>query len=263
MTVNTLSGTGKVRSIDQLSEVDFLNVHSIESFGTIDGPGIRYVVFLQGCPFSCLYCANSDTMKYGEGKDHAIDEIVKKAVNAKSYFAYGGGVTVSGGEPCSQARALTKFFKELKKEGIHTALDTNGHIMNHRVEALLEYTDLVLLDVKHIDSSMHEIVTGKSNEKTLAFADYLKKHNKPMWLRYVLVPGLTDKPEHLHQLGKHFKNFENIEKLEIQPYHKLGVHKWEHLGKEYPLEGVSENTPLQLEEAKTIFEQYFDEVVVN
>lgn len=242
---------------------ELLNIHSIESFGTFDGPGIRYVLFLQGCPFECLYCANPDTMKFEDGKDYAITDIIKEAVNMKSYYTNEGGVTVSGGEPCCQARQLIKLFTTLREQGIHTALDTNGHVLNHHVKDLLELTDLVLLDVKHIDDSMHEIVTGKSNAKTLAFAQYLQEINKPFWLRYVLVPGLTDKPDHLHQLGEYFKDFENIEKLEIQPYHKLGVHKWKHLGKDYPLEGTPENTTEQLEKAKAIFEQYFKEVVVN
>ncbi|MGL1887152.1 MAG: pyruvate formate-lyase-activating protein [Reichenbachiella sp.] len=242
---------------------ELLNIHSIESFGTYDGPGIRYVLFLQGCPFKCLYCANPDTMEFGQGKDYSIDQIVKESVNMKSYYTNGGGVTISGGEPCCQAKQLVKLFTKLKSEGIHTALDTNGHIMNHYVKDLLELTDLVLLDVKHIDSSMHEIVTDRGNEKTLAFAQYLKEINKPFWLRYVLVPGLTDNPKHLHQLGEYFKGFENIMKLEIQPYHKLGVHKWEHLGKEYALKDTPENTPEQLKAAKGIFEQYFKEVVVN
>lgn len=249
-------------AIDQVKE-EVLNIHSIESFGTYDGPGIRYVLFLQGCPFKCLYCANPDTMNFGDGKDYRLDQIVKEAVNMKSYYTNGGGVTISGGEPCCQAKQLIKLFGKLKQEGIHTALDTNGHVMNHYVKELLEMTDLVLLDVKHIDSSMHEIVTSKGNEKTLAFAKYLKEINKPFWLRYVLVPGLTDNPKHLHQLGEHFKGYENLVKLEIQPYHKLGVHKWEHLDKEYALKDTPENTIEQLEKAKGIFEQYFKEVVVN
>ncbi len=242
---------------------DLLNIHSIESFGTFDGPGIRYVLFLQGCPFKCLYCANPDTMKFEDGKEYRIADVVKEAMNMKSYYTNGGGVTVSGGEPCCQAKKLISLFEQLKIEGIHTALDTNGHVMNQYVKNLLELTDLVLLDVKHINDSMHEIVTGKSNHKTLEFANYLREIEKPTWLRYVLVPGLTDKPEHLHELGEYFKDFKNVEKLEIQPYHTLGEHKWEHLGMDYPLKGTPVNTKDQLDKAKEIFEQYFKEVVVN
>lgn len=261
--MNILSQSESNRSLDQRAKADSLNIHSIESFGTFDGPGIRYVMFLQGCPFTCLYCANPDTMKYGEGKDYKLTELLKSAQNMKSYFSSGGGITASGGEPCCQARNLKKLFRKLREEDIHTALDTNGNVMNYHVKELLDETDLVLLDVKHIDDSTHEIVTGRSNNKTLAFADYLREKDKPMWLRYVLVPGLTDTLEHMHELGQHFKDFKNIEKLEIQPYHKLGVHKWKYLGKDYPLKDTPENTPQQLQTAKSIFEKYFKEVVVN
>lgn len=241
----------------------FLKIHSVESFGTFDGPGIRFVVFLQGCPFQCLYCANPDTMEFNSGKERSIEELLKEAIHMKSYFANSGGVTVSGGEPCCQAKDLIHLFKELKKEGIHTALDTNGFVLNKYVKQLLDLTDLVLLDVKHIDNTIHKIVTSRSNDKTLAFADYLRKINKPTWLRYVLVPELTDQPEYLEQFGTHFQNYENIEKLEIQPYHKLGVHKWKLLGKQYPLEGFEENTLEQLKAAKKMFEKYFRAVVIN
>ena len=245
------------------SNQKFLNVHSVESFGTYDGPGIRFVMFLQGCPFRCLYCGNVDTMPYGEGKEKSVEEIYNEVIHMKSYFSNGGGLTASGGEPCSQAKQLIPLFKKLYENGVHTALDTNGHIMNHYVKELLDYTDLVLLDVKHIDSAHHKVITGRENTKTLNFASYLREIRKPFWLRYVLVPGLSDNPEHLHQLGQRFQSYENIEKLEIQPYHKLGVHKWKLIGKEYPLEGVPANTPEQVELARSIFSQYFEEVVVN
>ncbi|MEM9895742.1 MAG: pyruvate formate-lyase-activating protein [Bacteroidota bacterium] len=240
-----------------------LVIHSVDSFCTFDGPGIRFVVFLQGCPFECLYCANPDTMQYNKGIKRTVKSLVREAVRASPYFSNGGGVTVSGGEPCMQAKYLYSFFNELKKEGIHTALDTNGYIINRYVRQLFQSTDLVLLDVKHIDSSIHKIITGKSNDNVLAFADELRRIQKPTWLRYVLVPGLTDRPEHLHALGQHFTNFGNIEKLEIQPYHQLGKHKWEMLGKAYPLEGVVENTSEQLDRALSIFQRYFKEVVIN
>jgi len=249
--------------VDHAVKEEVINIHSIETFGTYDGPGIRYVLFLQGCPFECLYCANPDTMNFGKGKDYEINQIVKEATNMKAYYANGGGLTVSGGEPCCQAKQLIKLFKKLKKEGIHTALDTNGHVLNHYVKELLETTDLILLDVKHINADIHEKVTGRGNEKTLAFAQYLKEINQPFWLRYVLVPGLTDDPKYLHELGEYFQSFENLLKLEIQPYHRLGEHKWEHLGKEYALKDTPENTPEQIKVAQSIFEQYFKEVVVN
>jgi len=244
-------------------ETCVLNVHSVESFGTFDGPGIRFVVFLQGCPLRCLYCANPDTMRFNQGENRTIDSLFDEAMRMKSYFSSGGGVTASGGEPCCQAKNLIPFFRKLKENGINTALDTNGSVINRFVPELLELTDLVLLDVKQMDASMHEILTGKTNDKVLSFAEYLKEIGKPTWLRYVLVPGLTDKPAHMHQLGEYFQHHQNIEKLEIQPYHKLGAHKWKLLDQKYPLEGVPENTPQQLAIAKEIFTPYFKEVVVN
>lgn len=240
-----------------------LKIHSIESFGTFDGPGIRFVVFLQGCPMRCLYCANPDTMRYDTGEYETVDSLFGQVMRVRPYFSSGGGVTASGGEPCCQAQNLVPFFKKLKEQGIHTALDTNGYVMNRHVEELLKWTDLVLLDIKQMDSSMHEIITGRDNGRILNFASYLKSIGKPCWLRYVLVPGLTDNPEHLHSLGRHFREYENIEKLEIQPYHKLGMHKWQLLDKKYPLEDVPVNTTEQLAVAKEIFETYFEEVVIN
>ena len=246
-----------------LTEKDTINIHKIESFGTYDGPGIRMVVFLQGCPFECLYCSNPDTMYFDKGKVYDSRKIVEKALSMKPYFANGGGVTFSGGEPCCQAKQLIPIFNALKREGIHTCLDTNGHIMNNYVEQLLELTDLVLLDVKHIDSATHQKITGRHNKKTLEYANYLETNRKPFWLRYVLVPRLSDDPKHLHQLGRHFSMYKMIEKLEIQPYHTYGIHKWESLGKQYPLKDTPKNTPEQIELAKDIFQQYFREVVVN
>lgn len=240
-----------------------LRVHSFESLGTYDGPGIRLVAFLQGCNFKCLYCANADTIELKGGTETSVEEIIAMAKNQKPFFGKKGGLTFSGGEPLIQAKQLLPVVKALKEEGFHVCIDTNGSILNDDVKAVLEYTDIVLLDIKHIDSNQHELLTGKKNEKTLAFVNYLNEINKPVWLRYVLVPGYSDNPEHLHQLGKHFQDFENIEKLEIQPYHELGAHKYEHLGWEYKLKGVKANTPEQLDAAYNIFINYFKEVVIN
>ncbi|WP_439183753.1 pyruvate formate-lyase-activating protein [Carboxylicivirga taeanensis] len=240
-----------------------LRVHSFESLGTYDGPGIRLVVFLQGCNFKCLYCANADTIELKGGTETSVDEIVGMAKNQKPFFGKKGGLTFSGGEPLVQAKQLLPVVKALKEEGFHVCIDTNGGILNEDVKAVLEYVDIVLLDIKHINAAQHQLLTGKSNEKTLAFVDYLRANNKPVWLRYVLVPGYSDNPEHLHQLGEHFKDFTNIEKLEIQPYHELGAHKYEHLGWEYQLKGVKANTPEQLDAAYNILTKYFKEVVIN
>ncbi|MBR8537703.1 pyruvate formate lyase-activating protein [Carboxylicivirga sediminis] len=240
-----------------------LRVHSFESLGTYDGPGIRLVVFLQGCNFKCLYCANADTIELKGGTETSVEEIVNMAKNQKPFFGKKGGLTFSGGEPLVQAKQLLPVVKTLKQEGFHVCIDTNGSILNEDVKAVMEYVDIVLLDIKHINEAQHQLLTGKSNAKTLAFVDYLQEINKPVWLRYVLVPGYSNNPEHLHQLGKHFQAYNNIEKLEIQPYHELGAHKYEHLGWEYKLKGVKANTPEQLNEAYNILTTYFKEVVIN
>ncbi len=240
-----------------------LKVHSLESLGTFDGPGIRLVMFLQGCNFACSYCANADTIPLKGGKPMEVEELVTLAVNEKPFFGKKGGVTISGGEPLLQASEITPLFERLHQEGINTCIDSNGSVFNTEVKKLLEHTDLVLLDIKHIRQEMHQELTGKGNATTLQFAEYLNQIGKPIWLRYVLVPTLTDNPEDLHALGRHFKDYSNIEKLEIQPYHQLGAHKYEHLGLEYKLKHIKENTHEQLETAYHIFSQYFKKVIIN
>ncbi|WP_430809715.1 MULTISPECIES: pyruvate formate-lyase-activating protein [unclassified Carboxylicivirga] len=240
-----------------------LRVHSIESLGTYDGPGIRLVIFLQGCNFKCLYCANADTITAKGGSETTVEELVSMANNQKAFFGKKGGVTFSGGEPLLQAKQLVPVVKALKEAGFHICIDTNGSLLNDDVKAVLEHTDIVLLDVKHINNEKHQLLTGKKNDNTLAFIDYLRSIDKPVWLRYVLVPGYSDDPEHLHQLGQHFQNFHNIEKLEIQPYHELGAHKYEHMGWEYKLKHVKANTPEQLDAAYAILKKYFKDVVIN
>ncbi len=246
-----------------MSEIT-LNIHSVESFGTHDGPGIRMVVFLQGCKFKCLYCHNPDTIPNKGGNPHTIEDLVRRAKNMKGYFGKLGGVTVSGGEPLMQSKNLIPFFKRLKEENIHTNIDTNGVILNEYTKTLLDnYADLVMLDIKHFDDEWHRKLTGVGRDFSFRFAKYREESGKPMWLRYVLVPGWSDQEEYLHALGKHFENYKTIEKIEIQPYHKLGIHKWEAMGWEYLLENVPENTKEQLDRAEGIFKQYFKEVKVN
>ena len=240
-----------------------LNVHSFESLGTYDGPGIRLVVFLQGCAFKCLYCANPDTITFEGGTPTPLEEIMRKARNQRPFFGKIGGVTISGGEPLWQAKKLKILFRQLKEEGFNTCIDSNGNVLTDDVKELLQYTDLVLLDIKHINPGWHQKITGKRNDTTLKFAAYLREKGVKMWMRYVLVPGYSDQPEYLHEMGKYFQEYENIEKLEIQPYHKLGVHKYEHLNMEYKLNDVPENTLEQLQVAKGIFLQYFKEVIIN
>ena len=240
-----------------------LNVHSIESLGTYDGPGIRLVIFLQGCNFKCLYCANPDTIAYAGGKVYEVEDLLQMSERQRPFFGKKGGVTVSGGEPLMQAKGLIELFSRLKDKGFNTCIDTNGGILNSSTKALLQYTDLVLLDIKHIDTRQHKKLTGMSNERVMAFADYLAEIKQPTWVRYVLVPGYSDSPADLHALGQRMAGMKNIEKLEIQPYHKLGVHKYASLGWKYELSDVPSNTPEQLDTARKIFEAYVKEVVVN
>ena len=231
--------------------------------GTYDGPGLRLVVFLQGCPFRCLYCANPDTISFEGGKQTDTEEIVKMAVSQKPFFGKRGGVTFSGGEPTVQAKALSPLFDRLHDEGVNICLDTNGGVWNHDVEELLMKTDLVLLDVKQINPERHESLTGRSNTQTLKTAQWLEEHMKPFWLRYVLVPGISDFEEDIRALGEHFKNYKMLQRVEILPYHTLGIHKYESLGQEYQLKETPHNTPEQLDQAKRLFGKYFDNVIMN
>lgn len=240
-----------------------LNVHSVESLGTFDGPGIRLVFFLQGCNFKCLYCANPDTIEFKSGRAFSVQDVLQMARNQRPYFGKKGGITVSGGEPLLQARELIPVFKALKEDGFNTCIDTNGGALSSSVKELMEYTDLVLLDIKQMDEVAHERITGVKNQLTLKFAKYLEEIDKPTWIRYVLVPGYTDDEEHLHRLGEFAGGMKNVHKIEIQPYHKLGKHKYDALRWKYELEEVEMNSAEQLERAKKILMQYGKEVIVN
>ena len=241
-----------------------IRVHSIESFGTQDGPGIRLVYFLQGCKFKCLYCHNPDTIPMNGGLTYKIEHLMRRAINMKGYFGKQGGITVSGGEPLIQSQQLIPLFKRFKEEGIHTNIDTNGRVLNEYTKELLDnYADLVMLDIKHMDPEWHLKLTGMDNASTFRFAKYREESGKPMWLRYVLVPGYSDQEEHLHALGQYFKDYQTIEKIELLPYHKLGVHKWKEMGWKYELLDVPENTQEQIDKASAILSPYFKEVKVK
>lgn len=241
-----------------------IRVHSYESLGTYDGPGIRLVVFLQGCNFRCLYCANPDTIDAkGESKETAPEEILKMAVSQKPFFGKKGGITFSGGEPTFQARALVPLFRMLKEAGIHICVDTNGGIWNEDVKELLSLADLVLLDVKEFNDERHKALTARSNAQTLKTAAWLEENQKPFWLRYVLVQKYSYFKEDIEALSEHFKNYRMIERVEILPYHTLGVHKYEAMKLDYQLKDVKLNTQVQLDEAKELFEKYFKTVYVN
>ncbi len=242
-----------------------IRVHSIETLGTHDGPGMRCVIFLQGCRLKCLYCHNPDTISMEGGTDYSVEELLEIILRTKDYFGKKGGVTFSGGEPLLQAKALLPLFKKLKAEGIHIALDTNGRILNHFTKELLDnYTDLVMLDIKHMTEEGYEMITGMKNcNTTFQFAEHRERSGKPMWLRYVLIPELTDSPELLSTMGTYFKDYKSIEKIEIQAYHKLGVHKWEALGWDYALKDSRTNTEEELESAAQLLQAYFKEVSIN
>lgn len=227
----------------------FGNVHSIESFGTVDGPGIRLVVFLQGCPMRCLYCHNPDTWSYEENKKVFVSEILDKYDSIKE-FLKNGGITVTGGEPLSQIDFVTELFKQAKQKNIHTALDTSGVLFNRKNSAqfdrLLKYTDLVLLDIKHINDEEHKKLTGFSNKNILDFAMYLSEKNIPIWVRHVVVPTITYDEKHLKELGKFLSNIKSLKALDVLPYHNMAISKYENLNIDYPLKNIS---PLTKEEA--------------
>ena len=234
----------------------FGKIHSIETFGTVDGPGIRFVVFMQGCTLKCKYCHNRDTWAINSGTSMSTEELLKEITKYKSYMeTSGGGVTISGGEPLLQAEFLTELFKELKSLGIHTAIDTSGALpISEKIKELLKYTDLVLLDIKHIDPEKSVILTGYTNKNTLEFAKYLNNLNLPVWIRHVLVPGYTDDKYDLLDLKKFINTLSNVEKVELLPYHNLGKFKWEKLGFTYELDDVDSPTQDDIERAKNLLE---------
>lgn len=240
-----------------------LRVHSIETFGTHEGPGIRLVVFVQGCNFRCQYCHNPDTQSLEGGVLLKSEDILTLLEKQRPYFKDKGGLTVSGGEPLLQREALLDLFKKAKKLGFNIALDTQGSIFDEQARELFKYVDLVLLDVKHIDNQWHKKVTGNANIGTLKTAKYLQDTKVPMWLRYVLVPNLTDQEEFLHQWGQHFQNYQNIQRVEILPFHTFGFYKYKELGRENPLENTPVPTKTQVQKAFNIFKKYFPEVYIR
>ncbi len=234
-------------------------IHSTESLGTVDGPGIRFVIFMQGCPLRCKYCHNPDSWNINGGKAYQSDEIFEIAMKYKNYFMKNGGITLTGGEPLLQMDFCIELLKKFKVAGVHTAVDTSGFMFdikrNESVEKhleLIKYTDLFLLDIKHISSLKHKELTGVPNDNTLAFAKFLSEHNKAMWVRYVLVPNLTDSEEDLKELRKFLDNLKTVEKVEVLPYHTMGVPKYKKLGIDYPLANVTAPSKAQVEFAKKI-----------
>jgi pyruvate formate lyase activating enzyme len=240
------------------------HVHSIESCGTVDGPGIRFIIFLQGCLMRCKYCHNRDTWDLEGGKDMTVDELMTELLQYRHFInASGGGITISGGEAMLQPEFVKAMFEACRLEGIHTCLDTNGFVrrIDDSTKAVLDVADLVLLDIKQIDNKKHIDLTHVSNKYTLDFANYLAQQNQPVYLRYVVLPGYTDAIEDVHALGKFIEPMKNIEKIEMLPYHELGKHKWTAMGEIYPLDGVSPPEREKMEEIKNILLQYTDNVL--
>lgn len=219
-------------------------IHSLESFGSVDGPGVRYVIFFSGCAMRCRFCHNPDTWNLRSGTEYTADELIEKSLRYRSYWGKTGGITVSGGEPLLQIDFLTELFRKAKEHGIHTTLDTSGNPFTFeepyfgKFQKLMEYTDLILLDIKQIDEEEHRILTGCTNRNILEMAEYLSKIQKPVWIRHVLVPEYSDKEENLNRLRKFLDKLDNVERVEVLPYHTLGVYKWKELGLAYPLEGI-------------------------
>lgn len=227
-------------------------IHSIETFGTVDGPGIRYVVFTQGCPMRCKYCHNPDTWTPNVGELKESDDILKDFEKYRPYLS-GGGITITGGEPMLQMDFLIDLLKKAREKNVHTCIDSSGIMFNRenkqfmeKLDELLKYTNLIMLDIKHIDDEQHKLLTGHSNKNILDFARYLSEKNVDVWIRHVTVPTITYNTKYLLRLGEFLATLNNIKALDVLPYHTMGVPKYEALGIEYPLKGIE---PLEREDA--------------
>lgn len=234
-------------------------IHSVFSGGTVDGPGIRFVVFTQGCPLRCKFCHNPDTWKIGAGEERSVDDLIKEIVRYKNYFGLNGGLTISGGEPLVQLDFITELSKAAVNNGVNVAVDTSGYLFDEtspekikKFDELNKYVDLYLLDIKHIDDDKHRMLTGVSNKHTLAFAKYLSESGKKMWIRHVLVPGITDDDDALIRLKEYIDTLKTVEKVEVLPYHTMGVPKYEKLGIDYPLKGVEPPSKERVMNAKRL-----------
>lgn len=229
------------------------NIHSFESFGTVDGPGVRFVIFMQGCCLSCKYCHNRDTWQLNSGKKYSSDDVLEKILKYKNYIMPNGGVTVTGGEPLLQVNFLIELFSKLKSHGIHTAIDTSGMVnLTDDIKKLLSLTDLVLLDIKHIDDEKCKSLVGHSNVQELTFAQYLSDNNIPIWIRQVIIPGITDDENDLLKLKDFIASLKTVEKIELSPYHDMGKYKWIQLGLNYELENTRTANNTDIERAKKI-----------
>lgn len=229
-------------------------IHSIETFGTVDGPGIRYILFMQGCQLKCRYCHNRDTWDVNSGREITPKEVIDDVMRYKSFYdASGGGLTISGGEATIQSDFVKEVFKLAKEKNIHTCLDTSGFVDLEKIEKILEYTDLVLLDIKHMVMEKSIWLTGASSEKAIALAKHLNNLKIPVWIRHVLVPSITDSEENLVKMAKFLLTLDNIERFEFLPYHTMGIHKWEEMDVQYTLSDIRPANNDDIERAKSIF----------
>ena len=232
-------------------------IHSVETCGTVDGPGIRYVIFTQGCLLRCQYCHNPDTRDPQGGKEVTVEELIADIEKYTTYMTHsGGGVTLSGGEPLLQPEFAREIFRRCQELGIHTALDTSGFPDFERSIPVLDYTNLVLLDIKSFDPDTYHRVTGVFVDPTLRFARHLSEINKPTWIRFVLVPGLTDGVENVAGLANFVSTLKNVEKVEILPFHKMGEYKWEKMGYPYSLKDTPPPTEKEIDKVVKIFRSY-------
>lgn len=232
-------------------------IHSIDTFSTLDGPGIRSVIFMQGCHLRCKYCHNPDTweLNASSARNISIDELMRIIRRNKTYFkANGGGITFSGGEPLLQASFIKEIFILCKEEGIHTAFDSSLYISSNKLKPLLNYTDLVLADIKHMDSKKSQDLVGSNNKLNLENIKLISQSLIPIWIRYVIIPSYTDHPDDIKKLAEFIKTITSIQRIDLLPYHSLGKHKWQLLGKKYQLDDVSPPEPENLEKIKTFLQ---------
>ena len=265
-TVNYEKGQGIINwgrskiQFDYVPEGENMNgfIHSTESFGSVDGPGVRFVIFVAGCPMRCQFCHNPDTWNMQVGEQKSADELLAQALRYRSYWKDGGGITVSGGEPLLQMDFMIELFQKAKEKGINTTIDTSGAPFTReepffgKFNELMKYTDLLLVDIKHIDDEQHKLLTGHTNKNILDMARYLSEIGKPVWIRHVLVPEKSDKDEYLKELYKFIKTLDNVEKVEVLPYHTFGEYKWKELGYDYPLAGIEPPTKERIKNANEI-----------
>jgi pyruvate formate lyase activating enzyme len=239
-------------------------IHSIETCGTVDGPGIRFVLFLQGCPLRCKFCHNPDTWNVNAGKEMTVDHVVTEILKYKSYMNFsGGGLTVTGGEPLLQIPFLTELLKRCKENGVHTALDTSGAIFNDAVKKLLDYVDLVLLDIKNFDPTVYKELTSVNLDPTLDFLTYLNEQSIDTWLRYVLVPTWTDNFASVESLSLYLSHYGNIKQIEILPFHKMGEYKWKELNLTYELSDVNEPSKDMINQVIELFKKHNPGIAIS